>query len=97
MPLVFAISPVVLPRAARFGESPFDASFSLSPFLLFDLGSEDSVTAYSADYADDPEASIPRCRKMNAKMSASSSIIFDTGLPAPCPAFVSTRISAGAS
>ena len=37
----------------------------------------------------------PRYLNRNAKISASSSIIFETGFPAPCPAFVSTRMRTG--
>src|SRR5690348_3570485 len=45
-PLVVLISHVVRNAGRRpaFGESPFDARFSRSPFLLFALGGEDGVT-----------------------------------------------------
>jgi hypothetical protein len=36
-------------RGARVATVPHDARFSLSLFLLFDLGSEDSVTAAVAE------------------------------------------------
>src|SRR6185295_11806682 len=39
--------------------------------------------------------STPRYLKRNEKISASSSIIFETGFPAPCPALVSTRMRTG--
>ena len=47
--------------------------------------------------ADNCQPSLSDLRYLNrkAKMSASSSIIFETGLPAPWPAWVSTRMSTG--
>src|SRR5260221_5521647 len=41
--------------------------------------------------------SILNALAMNARISERSSIIFEVGLPAPCPALVSMRMSLGAS